>query len=108
MLMISPNLVGGATGSWHLVRPVTHHSVMRDSSQVTPARLEWRPPWHMRKKVLYVEDDREIAASGLSASNGTSCLTDRQSQDGVRNPGHNVVLLVLRLMISSRLANGHS
>ena len=36
MSMISPNLVGGATGGWHLVRPVTNHSVMRDSSQVTP------------------------------------------------------------------------
>jgi len=36
MLMISPNLVGGATGSWHLARPVTNHSVMRDSCQFAP------------------------------------------------------------------------
>ena len=41
---------------------------------------------------------------GLSASNGTSCFTEQQSQEGVRNPAHNVILLVLRLMISSKLA----
>ena len=63
---------------------------------------------HARKKILCVEDHREIAALGLSASNGISCFTEQQSQDGVRNPAHNLILLVLRLMISSRLANGYS
>ena len=30
----------------------------------------------------------------LSASDGTSCLTEQRSQAGVRNPAHNVILLV--------------
>ena len=59
---------------------------------------------HARKKILCVEDDREISALGLSASNGTSCFTEWQSQEDVRNTAHNVILLVLRLMISSKLA----
>jgi len=63
---------------------------------------------HARKKILRIEDDREIAALGPSASNGTSCFTGQQSQEGVRNPAHNVILLVVRLMISSKLASGHS
>ena len=60
---------------------------------------------HARKKILCVEDHREIAALGLSASNGISCFTEQQSQDGVRNPAHNVIPLVQDQAVSRPIGN---
>ena len=58
---------------------------------------------HARKKILCVDDDREISALGLSAANGTSCFTETAKSEGCKESGAQCHSAGLRLVISSKL-----